>query len=128
MTTVGYFLAGVAFFGYFAFIPSIFLGLQLGAEKNAAIFLYVIPLILATYAGTKLGFVLQDDFLNKKNYMEHVKIIAIIFIFAIILALAIEMSLPTILEYWPKDFLGMNVTQGKSVGNLIGDISGLMRR
>jgi uncharacterized membrane-anchored protein len=128
MSVAGYFLAGIVFFGYFAFLPSIFLGLQLGAEKNAAIFLYIIPLILATYAGTKLGFVLQDDFFNKKNYMESVKTIAILLIFAIILAVAIEMSLPTILEYWPKDFLGMNVTQGKSIGSLIGDISGLMRR
>jgi len=128
MTAIGYFLSGIVFFGYLAFLPSVFLGLQLGAEKNAAIFLYIIPLIISTYAGTKLGFILQDDFFNKKNYMEHIKIIAGLFILAIILAYAIEASLPYILEYWPKDFLGMNVTQGKSINGLIGDISKLIRR
>lgn len=127
MAVIGFFLAGIVFFGYFAFIPSIFLGLQLGGEKNAAIFLYIIPLILATYAGAKFGFILQDDFFRKKNYLDHVKMIMGIFVVAVILALLIEISLPTILEFWPKDFLGMSVTQGKSVGSLIGDISKLMR-
>ena len=123
-----YFLSGILFFGYLAFFPSILFGLQLGAEKNAAIFLYIIPILISTYAGTKLGFILQEDFFNKKNYLEHIKTIATIFIIAIILAFIVEVSLPYILDFWPKDFLGMNVAQGKSIGGMIGDISKLMRR
>jgi hypothetical protein len=126
--TIGYFLSGIMFFGYFAFLPSIFFGLQLGAEKNAAIFLYIVPTIIATYAGTKLGFVLQDDFFKKKNYMQEIKLIALLLVISIIIAFALEQAMPTIIEYWPKDFLGMNVSSGKNISGLIGDISKLIRR
>jgi len=125
---IGYFLCGIAFFGYFAFLPAIFLGLQLGTEKNAALFLYILPTIIATYAGTKLGFALQEDFNKKNNFMTVGKKILILFIIAIILALAIELTLPSIVEYWPKDFLGLNVVEGKNFAGIIGDVSKLMRR
>jgi hypothetical protein len=128
MTAVGYFLSGILFFGYLSFVPSIFFGLQLGAEKNAAIFLYIIPTMIATYAGAKFGFVLQDDFFKKKNYMEEIKMIALLLVISIIVAFAIEQAMPTILELWPKDFLGMNVTAGKSMSGLFGDIAKLIRK
>jgi hypothetical protein len=123
ITTITNFFAGIAFFGYFAFIPGILFGLQLGAEKNAAIFLYLIPTIIATYAGTKLGFALQDDFSGKKDFFRQGKIILLFFLVAIILAITVELSLPAIIEYWPKDFLGMNVMRGKSTVSLITDLA-----
>jgi hypothetical protein len=124
----GFFLAGTIFFGYLAFIPAIFFGLQLGADRNAAIFLYIIPSLIATYAGTKIGFALQRDFMKKKNFMDVMKISLQLFIMAIILALIMETITPYIMEIWPKDLFGLNVVKGKSAFSLIGDISKLTRR
>ena len=102
-------------------------GLQTGAERNAAIFLYFIPSILATYAGTKLGVLLQDDFNNKQNFLEYGKKILLIIVIAIIIAIIVEQSLPLITEYWPKDFLGLNVTKGKTAMDLINQLSAKIR-
>jgi len=129
VTTIGYFLAGILFFGYFAFIPSIFFGLQLGAEKNAAIFLYIIPSIISTYAGTKLGFLLQEDFMKKKSFLKELKQILILFVIAIIIAFIIENALPVIIELWPKeDFMGLKLIQGNNAANMLDDFSKVMRR
>lgn len=128
LTTIGYFLSGIAFFGYFAFIPSIFFGLQLGTEKNVAIFLYIIPTLIATYAGAKLGFLLQDDFNKKNNFMQHWKKIALMLVVSICLALIAETVLPMIIELWPKDFMGLSLVDGKKASSLIIDISKLIRR
>ncbi|MFA6268413.1 MAG: hypothetical protein WC652_01240 [archaeon] len=124
LTTLTYFISGIAFFGYVTFIPSILFGLQLGAEKNAAIFLYIIPSVIVTYAGAKLGFMLQRDFFNKKNLFKEGKSILVLFFVAIIIAIAIEAALPTIIQFWPKDYLGLNVIQGKDSAAAITDFSG----
>jgi hypothetical protein len=126
---IGFFLAGTIYFGYLTFIPGLIFGLQLGAEKNAAIFLYLIPIIIATYAGTKLGSSLQEDFLKKKSFLEDIQIIILILFLGVLLALMIEAALPALMEVWPKDFLGMNVTQGKGIAGMIDSISSrLLRR
>jgi hypothetical protein len=128
-TTIAAFLAGTIFFGYLAFIPMLFFGLQVGAEKNAAIFLYFIPSLIATYAGTKLGFALQEDFMKKRNAIKDMKIVVFLIIAAVVMALMVELSLPTIIEMWPKDFFGMQVVEGKNNAlGLIGEISKLARR
>jgi len=116
--TIAAFLAGTIFFGYLAFIPMLLFGFQLGADKNAAIFLYFIPSLIATYAGTKMGFALQADFLKKRNVMFDMKIIIFLIIVAVALAFIVEISLPMIIEYWPKEALGLSVVEGKN--NLFG--------
>lgn len=129
VTIIGYFLAGILFFGYLAFIPSIFFGLQLGAEKNAAIFLYIVPSIISTYAGTKLGFLLQEDFMKKKAFIRELKKILILFVISFILAITIENALPAIIEFWPKeDFVGLKLIQGNNAANMVDDFSRLIRR
>lgn len=128
LTTIGYFLSGIIFFGYFVFIPSIFFGLQLGTEKNVAIFLYIVPTLIATYAGAKIGFLLQDDFNKKNNFMQHWKLIATLLVLSIALALIAEAILPMIMEYWPKDFMGLTLVDGKKASSIIGDVSKLIRR
>ncbi|VVB75607.1 Uncharacterised protein [uncultured archaeon] len=127
--TIAAFLAGTIFFGYLAFIPMLLFGFQLGADKNAAIFLYFIPSLIATYAGTKLGFALQADFFKKRNAMKDMKIIILLLIGAVALALVVEMSLPMIINFWPKEYFGLSVVEGKNNAiGLIGEISKLAKR
>jgi hypothetical protein len=129
VTTIGYFLSGILFFGYLAFIPSIFLGLQLGAEKNAAIFLYLIPLIISTYAGAKTGFLLQEDFMKKKSFFSSLKKIILLLLIALILAFIVESMLPMIIELWPKeDLFGMKLVQGNNISDIFNDFSKIIRR
>ena len=70
--TILNFFFGTIFFGYLAFLPAILMGLNLGAQKNAAIFLYIIPIVISTYAGTKLGFGIEK-ILEKDNYLPTIK-------------------------------------------------------
>ncbi len=127
--TIATFLAGTVFFGYLAFIPMLLFGFQLGADKNAAIFLYFIPSLIATYAGTKMGFALQADFMKKRNAMKDMKIIIFLVIIAVAFAFAVELALPKIIEFWPKEVFGLSVIDGKNNAiGLIGEISKLARR
>ena len=116
------FFFGAIFFGYLAFIPSILIGLQLGAQKSAVIFLYIFPLMIATYAGSKLGFVLESDFWNKKNYLKIMKKITIILFVSIIIAIAIELILPYLVQLWPAD-TGFTVQESNSVISLLNDLT-----
>lgn len=127
--TIAAFLAGTIFFGYLAFIPMLLFGFQLGADKNAAVFLYFIPLLIATYAGTKMGFALQADFMKKRNVIKDMKIIIFLIVIAVAIALVVELSLPTIIELWPKEIFGLSVVEGKNNAiGLIEEISKLARR
>ena len=125
--TAGFFLAGILFFGCLSFVLLILFGLQLGAEKNVAIFLYIIPSIIATYAGTKLGFFLFDDFNKKKNFMEIMKQVIVLFVVALVLAFVIELALPYIIELWPKDINGLNLVGQKSFVDSLTDLAKLIK-
>ena len=118
-----FFLAGALFFGFFSFVPALLFGLEMGAERNAAIFLYLVPCALAIYAGTSLGASLFDDFFKKKHFLSDGKKIILILCIALILALVIELAIPRIIDFWPKDFAGMNLIQGKSSVGALGDLS-----
>lgn len=109
--TISFFLFGVIGFGFLSFLPHIFLGLNLGANKNALIFLYLLPISIATYAGIKLGFLIQQDFEKKEYFIEKSKIIVYLIVFAILISLTIEFLQPIIfnLDIWPKDLLGLNI-------------------
>lgn len=124
--TILNFLFGTIFFGYAAFIPAILFGLQLGAQKNAAIFLYMIPILISTYAGVKLGFMLEADFWGKKNFLKTIKTIATILIVAIIVAIIIEVALPSIVSFWPSD-VGIEMQDGETVMNLINELNKFKR-
>jgi hypothetical protein len=120
------FFFGVIFFGYLAFIPALIIGLQLGAQKNALIFLYIFPLLISTYAGTKLGFMLENDFWGKKDYLKVIKTVIGILIIALIIAILIENLVPLIIEYWPNN-TGFNVQENQSVMDLFNQIYDLKR-
>ncbi|MDD4250958.1 MAG: hypothetical protein PHX27_02085 [Candidatus ainarchaeum sp.] len=111
------FFFGTIFFGFVSFIPHALIGLALGAKKNSIIFLYIIPIILATYAGLKLGSILFDDFNRKKYFLQEGKNILALLLGAIILALVIEIALPLILEMqlWPQDSFGMTLEKPENV-------------
>ena len=122
------FICGIIFFGYLAFVPMILFGLQLGTEKNAAIFLYLAPMVIATYAGTKLGFALWEDFNKKRNFLKDWKTILVLIVIAVILAIAIEQVLPYILEFWPQNFMGLNVIKGQTTTGVLNEVTKLIKR
>lgn len=122
LTIINFFF-GAIFFGYLAFIPAMLLGFNLGAQKNAAIFLYIIPIIISTYGGVKLGFGLESDFWKKENYLEKIKkIIAFLFV-AIIIAIIIELTLPYLIQFWPQETGGLGLQEGDTILNLIKELN-----
>ena len=122
--TLLFFFFGAIGFGFISFIPHILLGLSFGSNKNALIFLYLAPIMLATYAGLKLGSALLDDFNNKKYFLTEIKPVITFIIIAIALSLVIELALPLIIsgELWPKDLFGMTISQGDSITDLFSDL------
>ena len=124
--TILNFFFGTIFFGYFAFIPALLIGLQLGAQKNAVVFLYIFPILLSTYAGSMLGFMLEADFWGKKNYLKILKRIIVIFIISLILAIAIENVIPYVIEYWPAD-TGFTIQKSQSILEMLNELSELKR-
>ena len=124
---VGFFLFGAAMYGYFAFIPHIFFGLAHGSTKNAAIFVYLLPIILATYAGIKFGNALMDDLLNKKYFLTEGKSILILFAIALVSGIAIELFMPTIIDMlWIEDYWGMQMSGSGNTTDLISDLTALI--
>ena len=112
------FFFGVIFFGYLSFIPALLIGLQLGAQKSALIFLYIFPLLISTYAGTKLGFMLESDFWGGKNYLKVIKTVIVLLIISLLIATIIENLIPFIIEYWPKD-TGFTVEESQNFMDLL---------
>ncbi|MFA5763583.1 MAG: hypothetical protein WC915_02120 [archaeon] len=125
--TLLFFFFGVIGFGFISFIPHALLGLSLGSNKNALIFLYAAPIMLATYAGLKFGSVLLDDFNNKKYFLTEIKPIITFVIIAIVLSLVIELALPIIIsgDLWPKDLFGMTISEGDSITDLFTELKSL---
>jgi hypothetical protein len=125
--TLLFFFFGAIGFGFVSFIPHILLGLSFGSNKNALIFIYLAPILLATYAGLKLASALLDDFNNKKYFLTEIKPIITFIIIAIALSLLIELTLPLIIsgELWPKDLFEMNISQGESITDLFGELKSL---
>jgi len=119
LITILFFLFGIIAFGFFSFVPHAFLGLSLGAEKNALIFVYLIPIFIATYAGIKLGYLIWQDFEVKEYFLENSKKLIYLFLLAIVISIIIETALPLILnmDLWPKDMLGLNLN-GKNAQNM----------
>jgi hypothetical protein len=127
LAVVGFFLFGAAMYGYFAFIPHIFFGLAHGSTKNAAIFIYLLPVILATYAGIKFGSALMDDLQNKKYFLTEGKSIIILFTLAIISGIAIELFMPTIIDMlWVEDYWGMQMSGSGNTTDLISELTSLI--
>jgi hypothetical protein len=118
--TILFFAFGLIFFGYLAFLPHIYLGLTMGAEKNALIFVYFLPIALATYVGVKIGTSIEEDFkLNEYLSSRKNKSLIQLLIFAILLSVFIEVALPIILnmQIWPEDLLGLKI-EGRNVENI----------
>jgi len=126
LLTIGFFLFSALLFGYLSFVPGILMGLSLGAQKNAAILLYLPPIFFATYAGTLLGSALMNDFKVKEYFLGRGKTVLLLLIIAIILALVIELSLPTLIELWPKDLFGMNIQKGANITDALSGLKSLM--
>ena len=122
--TLIFFFFGALGFGFLSFIPHLFLGLAFGAKKNANLFVYLLPIILATYAGLSLGAILLDDLNNKKYFLKEIKpIISILFV-AIILSIGIEMLLPMLINSGiiPTEVLGMKLNEGESSAGLFDEL------
>ena len=114
-------------YGYFAFIPHVFFGLAQGSTRNAAIFIYLFPIIIATYAGIKFGNALMDDLLNKKYFLTEGKSIIILFAIALVSGIAIELFMPTIIELlWIEDYWGMQMSGNGNTTDLIGKLTSLI--
>ncbi|MBT7241240.1 MAG: hypothetical protein HN878_02005 [Candidatus Diapherotrites archaeon] len=127
LAIIGFFLFGAAMYGYFAFIPHVFFGLALGSERNAAIFVFLAPIAIATYAGVKFGNALMDDLLNKKYFLKEGKNILILLIIALVLGIAIELFMPTIIDIiWMDDYWGMQMKDNGTVGDFIGELTSLI--
>ena len=121
---IGFFLFGTLAFGYLSFVPHIFLGLAMGAEKNAILFVYLVPIIIATYAGAMLGAALGKDFNRKKYFLGDGKKVLTLLIVAIILTIAIDLALPYVIQYWPQDIMGLSIKPGGDVWSLISNLPG----
>lgn len=119
IVTISFFLAGTIFFGFMAFIPALFFGLALGTQQNAAIIIYIFPLLLALYAGIKLGVTSFEDLNNRIYLTKEVEKIITLVIVAIILAIIIEQTMPIIIEIWPTETFGLEMKQGKDVFEMI---------
>lgn len=93
----------------------------MGTKKNVIIFIYITPIIIATYAGLKLGSILMDDFNKKKYFLENGKNIIALIAIAIIMAITIEIILPLIIEIqlWPDDMLGMNLERPENINEAL---------
>lgn len=117
------FFFGAIFFGYLAFIPAILMGLNLGAQKNASIFLYIIPIIISTYAGARLGFGIEKDFWNKENYLTILKKVIGILSIAIIIAIIIELTLPYLIQFWPQEIGELGLQEGETIFDLIQELN-----
>ncbi len=122
---IAVFLSGTIFFGFLSFIPHIFIGLALGTEQNAAIIIYIIPIIIATYAGIKLGITTLNDFNNKEYLTKQAKKILFLLIIAIIIAVVIEQLMPILIELWPKN-TGLDMKSGKNVFEMIESLKQLI--
>ncbi|MCX6800815.1 MAG: hypothetical protein NTZ73_01350 [Candidatus Diapherotrites archaeon] len=123
---LGFFLMGALFFGYLAFLPHIFYGLAIGTDRNAAIFLYIFPITVATYAGAKLGFALESDFKLEKYFLEEGKSVLAMVVIAVLIAIAIEIALPQIISMIPEDFLGMNIKEGETTLGFLDKLAGMV--
>jgi len=119
LSIMSFFFMGATLFGVLAFLPHIFFGLSMGAQRNAAIFIYLVPIVLATYAGTKLGSALWDDFNAKKYFLGEGKRVLLFLFLAIVLSLIIEVALPMVINLWPQDYFGMNLKEGVNIIQII---------
>jgi hypothetical protein len=128
LLVIGFFFFGAMAFGYLSFVPHVFMGLAMGAERNAAIFLYLLPVMLATYSGALLGSALEKDFRMRKYFLEDGKKVLALLAIAIALAVAIDLALPYIIQYWPQDWMGMNMKQGGDIWSLISGLPGAARQ
>jgi len=118
---------GTALFGYLSFVPHILFGLALGAEKNAAIFIYLLPIAIATYAGAKLGVALEADFRKQKYFLNEGKKILGLLALSLVIAFAIEVAMPIIISYLPQDLWGMSVKEGKNVWGMFSQLTTLIK-
>jgi len=96
----------------------------MGAEKNAILFVYLVPIIIATYAGAMLGAALGKDFNRKKYFLGDGKKVLTLLIVAIILTIAIDLALPYVIQYWPQDIMGLSIKPGGDVWSLISNLPG----
>ena len=113
--TIMFFFFGVIGFGFGSFVPFLLLGFAMGIRRDPILFIYLIPILIATYAGLKLGSTLFDDFRRKIYFTKHGKTIISLIVIAIIIAIALEFALPLISEmnFLPKDVFGAQVVETK---------------
>jgi ribose/xylose/arabinose/galactoside ABC-type transport system permease subunit len=103
---LGFFMFGILAFSYTLPLIYIFYGLSMGANKDASIFIFILPLTLGAYAGAILGTSLEEDFKIQKYFLQDGKKVFTLIIIALILALSIEFIYPLIINSFPQDLFG----------------------
>jgi len=113
--TIVFFFFGVIGFGFASFVPYLLLGFAMGIRRDPILFIYLLPILIATYAGLKLGSTLLDDFRRKIYFTPHGKTIISLIVIAIIIAIALEFALPLISEmnFIPNDVFGTEIVKTK---------------
>lgn|GEM_PF-1221528 len=127
IAVLGFFIFGTIFFGFIAFIPHILMGLTLGATQNAGIIIYFFPILIATYAGISFGNTILDDFQRKKYLTAQLKKTLLLLALALIIALAIEVFTPQIIELWPKNMTGLEIKGTKNTAEIADSLSKFIR-
>jgi hypothetical protein len=113
--TVVFFFFSVIFFGVLGFIPYFFLGIFIGPLSFLWMALNLPALLLATYAGSKLGQSIFWDFFRREYFTEKMRSAFVLFALAILLAVFVEFGIPIILGFPPQDLFG----EKKSFFNII---------
>ena len=104
--TLGFFMFGFLAFSYTLPLLFIFYGLAMGSNKDASIFIYMIPIILGAYAGAILGASLEEDFKMRKYFLQNGRQIVTFIAIALVLAFMIEYLYPLFIDSLPQDLFG----------------------
>jgi len=117
--SLGFFMFGMLGFGYLLPILSILYGLAMGANRDASIFIFLIPIALSAYAGAILGSALKEDFEIKKYFLEEGQVVATLLAVALIMAFAIEVAYPLFIENLPTDLFGFTFKEGTTATSMM---------
>ncbi len=123
--TLGFFMFGVLAFGYTLPLLSAFYGLAMGANEDASIFIFMIPLTIAAYAGVLLGSSLEDDFKVRSYFLKNGRQVATLAVIAIVLAVAIEYAYPLFINSLPQDLFGFTFKEGVTTASAMDQLISL---
>ena len=123
--TLGFFMFGFLAFSYTLPLLYIFYGLAMGSNKDASIFVFMIPITLGAYAGAILGTSLEEDFKMRKYFLQDGRTIFTLIAVAIVLAFLLEFIYPFFIESLPQDLFGFTFKEGITTASAMDKLIGL---